>query len=65
MLHFPPEYLIQNFNPKLDHFDFFILIKNYADLILLIDEKILSHEASYKTQKFSRKLKFPKCCANC
>ena len=47
------------------HFGFFQLIKNYAKTILLIDEKIISQEASYAAQQSIRKVKSPKICANC
>ena len=42
------------------HFGFFQLIKNYAETILLIDEKIISQEASYAAQQSIRKVKSPK-----
>ena len=42
------------------HFGFFQLIKNYAETTLLIDEKILSQEASYAAQQSLRKVKSSK-----
>ena len=42
------------------HFDFFQLIKNYAETTLLIDMKIISQEVSYATQQSLRRVKFPK-----
>ena len=47
------------------HFGFFQLIKNYAETILLIDEKIISQEAPYAVQQSLRRIKSPKICANC
>ena len=47
------------------HFGFFQLIKNYAETTLLIDEKIISQEASYAAQQSIRRVKSPKICANC
>ena len=47
------------------HFGFFQLIKNYAETTLLIDMKIISHEASYAVQQSLRRIRFPKSCANC
>ena len=52
------------------HFGFFQLIKNYAETTLLIDEKILSQEASHAAQQSlrrrrRRRIKSPKVCANC
>ena len=46
--------------PKMGHFSFFHLIKNYAETTLLIDEKYVSQEASYTTQQKSRRVKSPK-----
>ena len=40
----------QNFTPKMGHFGFFQLIKNFTETTLLIDEKIISKEASYIAQ---------------
>ena len=37
------------------YFGFFQLIKNYAETTLLIDEKIISQEASYAVQKKIKK----------
>ena len=42
------------------HFGFFQLIKNYAETTLLIDEKIISQEASYAAQQSLRRVKSPK-----
>ena len=42
------------------HFGFFQLIKNYAETTMLIDEKILSQEASYAVQQSLRRVKYPK-----
>ena len=42
------------------HFAFFQLIKNYTEIILLIDEKIMSQEASYIAQQSLRRVKSPK-----
>ena len=47
------------------HFGFFQLIKNYAEITLLIDMKIISQEASYAVQQSLIRVKFPKICANC
>ena len=33
------------------HFDFFQIIKNYAETILLIDKKMISQEAPYAAQQ--------------
>ena len=55
----------QKFTPKMGHFGFFQLIKNYAETTLLIDEKIISQEASYAAQQSIRRVKSPKICANC
>ena len=55
----------QNFNPKMGHFGFFQLIKNYAETTLLIDKKIISQEASYAAQQSLTKVKSSKICANC
>ena len=41
-------------------FNFFQLIKNYAETTLLIDEKIISQEASYAAQQSLRRVKSPK-----
>ena len=54
------EILNQNFTPKMGHFDFFQIIKNYAETILLIYKKIISQEASYTAQQSLRRVKFPK-----
>ena len=57
--------LNKNFTPKMGHFGFFQLIKNYAETTLLIDMKIISQEASYAAQQSLRRVKSPKICANC
>ena len=59
------EFLDKKFNPKMGHFVFFQLIKNYAKTILLIDEKIISQEAPYAALKSLRRVKSPKICENC
>ena len=41
-------------------FGFFQLIKNYAETTLLIDEKIISQEASHAVQQSLRRVKSPK-----
>ena len=46
------------------HFGFFQLIKNYTETTLLIDEKMISQEASYIAQQSLRSVKSPKVCAN-
>ena len=53
------------FYPKMGHFGFFQLIKNYTETTLLIDKKIISQEASYIAQQSLRGVKSPKVCANC
>ena len=50
--------LNQNFTPG--HFCFFQLIKDYAETALLIDEKYISHEDSYRAQQSSTKIKSPR-----
>ena len=47
------------------HFNFFQLIKNYTETVLLIDEKIISQEASYIAQQSLRWVVSPKNYANC
>ena len=47
----------QKFYPKMGHFGFFQLIKNYAETTLLIDEKIISQEASHAAQQSLRRIK--------
>ena len=42
------------------HFGFFQLIKNYAETTVLIDEKIISQEASYAAQQSLIRVKSPK-----
>ena len=42
------------------HFGFFQLIKNYAETTMLIDEKIISQEASYAAEQSLRTVKSPK-----
>ena len=54
----------QNFTPKMGHFGFFQLIKNYAETTLLIDMKIISQEASYAVQQSLRRVKFLKNLSN-
>ena len=54
------EILNQIFVPKMGHFGFFQLIKNYAETTLLIDEIIKSQEVSYTAQQSSRKVRSPK-----
>ena len=49
--HFFSEILNKNFSPKMGHFGFIELIKNYAEIILLMDKKIISQEASYAAQQ--------------
>ena len=63
--HFFTEILNKNFTPKMGHFGFFQLIKNYAETTLLIDMKIISQEASYAAQHSLRRVKSPKIWANC
>ena len=53
------EIISQNFTPKMGHFGFFQLIKNYTETTLLIDEKIISQEASYIAQQSLRRVKSP------
>ena len=65
MVHFFSEIFIQNFTLKKRHFGFFQLIKNYAETILLIDEKHISQEASYTDQQSDRRVKSPKIGASC
>ena len=60
MVPFFPENLNKNFTPKMGHFGFFQLIKNYAETTLLIDMKIISQEASYAAQQSLRRVKSPK-----
>ena len=54
------EILNQHFTPKMGHFDFFQLIKSYAETNLLIDEEYVSQEAFYTAQQSSRRVKSPK-----
>ena len=42
------------------HFGFFQLIKNYAEITLLIDKNIILLEASYAAQQSLRRVKSPK-----
>ena len=53
------EILDQNFPPKMGHFGFFRLIKNYAETALLIDQKYRS-QVSYTAQQKSKKVESPK-----
>ena len=55
--HFFPKFSTKNFTPKMGHFGFFQLIKNYAKTTLLIDMKIISQEASYAAQQSLRRVK--------
>ena len=48
------------FYPKMGHFGFFPLIKNYAETRLLIDDKNISQEATYTAQQSCRKVESPK-----
>ena len=54
----------KNFTPKMGHFGFFQLIKNYAETTLLIDMKIISQEISYAAQQSLRRIKSPKTSIN-
>ena len=54
------EILNQNFTPKMGHFDFFQTIKNDAEATLLIDEKCISQEASYTSNKILEGLNLQK-----
>ena len=60
------QFFLQNsqpkFYPKNGSFWFFQLIKNYAEITLLIDEKFISQEAYYTAQQSSRRVKSPKTC---
>ena len=47
------------------HFGFFQLIKNYAEITLLIEKNIISLEATYAAQQSLRRVNSPKICANC
>ena len=58
--YFFSEILNKNFTPKMCHFGFFQLIKNYAETTLLIDKEIISQEASYAVQQSLRRVKSPK-----
>ena len=51
MVPFSSEILNKNFTPKMGHFGFFQLIKNYAETTLLIDKKNISQEAFYAAQQ--------------
>ena len=44
------------------HLDFFQLIKNYAGITLVIDEKDISQEAFYRAQPSLSGVKSPKTC---
>ena len=46
----------------MSQFGFFLLIKNYDETILLIEEKYISQKASYTAQQSSRKVISPKTC---
>ena len=45
MVHFFSEILNQNFNPNVNPFVYFYLIKNYAKTILITNEKNKSQDA--------------------
>ena len=60
MVSFSSEILNKKFSPKMGHFGFFQLIKNYAETILLIDKKIISQEAPHAAQQSLRRVKSPK-----
>ena len=38
------------------NFDFYLIIKNYAETTGLIDKKVLSKEDSYKAQQSSKRV---------
>ena len=57
MVQFFSDNLNQNFTPKMGHFGFFQLIKNYAATILLIDKYYISNKASYTAQQCYRSVK--------
>ena len=42
------------------HFGFFQLIKNYAEITLLIEKKIISQEVSCAAQQSLKRIKSPK-----
>ena len=54
----------QSFSPKMGHFGFFQLIKNYAETTFLIDEEYISQEASYTARQNSSRVKSPKIWVN-
>ena len=58
--HFFSEIVNKNFTPKMGHFGFFQLIKDYAETTLLIDKKVISQEASYAAQQSLRRVKSSK-----
>ena len=60
MVPFFSEILNESFTPKMGHFGFFQLIKNYAETNLLIEKKIVSQEASYAAQQSLLRVKSPK-----
>ena len=62
---FSPEFSTKISPKKWEFFVFFQLTKNYAETILLIDEKYISQEVSYTVQKNSRKVDSPKISVNC
>ena len=62
--HFFSEILNKNFTPKMGHFGFCQLIKNYAETTLLIDKKIISQEASHAAQQSLTRVKSPKTSIN-
>ena len=59
-LFFSPEFSTKKLPKKLGRYGFFQLIKKYAETSLLIDEKYISQEASYKGQPNSMSVKSPK-----
>ena len=65
MMPFYLQILNKKNTPKIGNFDFFHLIKNYAETILSIEEKIKSQEAPHAAQQSLRRVKSPKICANC
>ena len=58
--HFFSKILNKNFTPKLGHFGFFQLIKNYAETTLLIDKKIIWQEASHAVSQILTRVKSSK-----
>ena len=62
--HFFSKILNKKITPKVGHFGFFQLIKNYAETILLIDMKFISQETSYAAQQSLTRVKSPKTSIN-